>query len=152
MASLTVERIRSYLAHHPISGLIEPMRIEPLSAGAEEQRFRLVSSGITALMTVFVPPAAERARRAAAGQQLGGEMGLAPQLLAFDQAATELGGPVLIVQAPNGVPLGDHQLDDKEVSDWLFLLLTLHHLSPARVAVVSSMSQDAATWWQRSQV
>src|SRR5262249_47339362 len=97
MASLTVERIRSYLARHPVSGLIEPMRIEPLSAGAEEQRFRLASSGITALMTVFIPAAAERARRAAAGQRLGGEMGLAPQLLAFDADGTELGGRVLIV-------------------------------------------------------
>ncbi|HEV8194155.1 MAG TPA: hypothetical protein VGP82_22125, partial [Ktedonobacterales bacterium] len=83
MATLTVEHIRSYLAHHPVPGITEPLRIEPVSAGAEEQRFRLLSAGMTALMTVFAPGAAERARRAASGQQLGGEMGLAPQMLAF---------------------------------------------------------------------
>jgi len=152
MATLTVEHIRSYLAQHPVSGLAEPLRIEPGSAGAEEQRFRLASAGMAAVLTVFAPSAIERSKRSAAGQQLGGEMGLAPQLLAFDEVGVQLGGPILIAQAPAGVPLGDRQLDDGEVNGWLFLLLTLHHLSPARVTVVSSMSQDAATWWQRSQV
>ncbi len=152
MTTLTVEHIRSYLARHPVSGISEPLRIEPVSAGAEEQRFRLSSAGLSAFMTTYVPGATERAKRAAAGQKLGGEMGLAPQILAFDETGVELGGPTLIAQAPTGVPLGDHQLNDDEVNGWLFLLLTLHHLSPALVTVVSSMSQDAATWWQRSQV
>ena len=44
MTTLTVEHIRSYLARHPVSGISEPLRIEPVSAGAEEQRFRLSSA------------------------------------------------------------------------------------------------------------
>jgi thiamine kinase-like enzyme len=151
MSTLTVEHIRAYLARHPVSGLVEPLRIEPESAGPEEQRFLLRSANMTAALIVYTPGAADKARRAAAGQQLGGEMSLSTPLLAFDEAGTELGGPTMLAQAPTGVPLGDRALTDEEVTGWLFLLLTLHHLSPARVTVVSSMSQDAATWWQRSQ-
>jgi hypothetical protein len=47
--------------------------------------------------------------------------------------------------------LGRGRLGVDDGKSWLFLLLMLHHLSPVRVEVSSSMSADAAAWWQRTQ-
>jgi hypothetical protein len=151
MARVRIEQIEAYLQRHPVPGLAGPYRVVEERAEADEQRFAIRAPAGACMLKRYEPPVAETARREIAGLRLGGEMGLAPTLLLADEADSALGGPTLLVESPAGTALGTGRLSAEDVQGWLFLLLTLHHLLPSQVDVVSSMSPDAATWWQRTQ-
>ena len=151
MSSVNGNAIRAVLQ---LTGVIEAdssptIRREP--GYGDEERFH-ISTATSQLMLVRYPPSArERAHREAAGLRLAGEMGLGPALLMEDESGKALGAPVVVYAAPQGRSPGSRPLSADDVKWWLFLLLTLHHLPPDRVDVISSMSPDAATWWQRMQ-
>lgn len=151
MPPLHAEQLREYLRRRQVAELGGPFEIQPNGAGRGEQRFLLLAGGERYLLTCYDPAAQENARREAAGLRLGGGVGIGPALLFADEAATELGGPVVVSAVPEGAPLGDRPLTEEETQSWLFLLLTLHHLSPGAVSVPSDMSADVAAWWQRTQ-
>jgi hypothetical protein len=144
-------QVTEYLRQYPlpdIGGHISARR-EP--ADFPGQRFRLSSGSSQWILKRYEPSAQESARREAAGLRLGGNMGLAPSLIRADEIGTPLGGPIIIYEAPTGRPLGTAHMTDEDVQGWLFLLLTLHHLSADAAPFPSSMSPDATTWWRRSQ-
>ncbi|HEX6123431.1 MAG TPA: phosphotransferase [Ktedonobacterales bacterium] len=151
MPSISVDQLREYLRRQSVAELSGSIDVRPNGALPDEQRFALASGSGRYECIVFAPSAAERARRMISGLRLAGSVNLAPVLVLADEAGAALGGPVVVASAPGGASLGDRQLNDEEVQGWLFLLLTLHHLAPASVGVVSEMSPDAAAWWQRSQ-
>lgn len=150
MSTLSGNSIRAVLQLAGITGLDSPPTIRRDPSFGDEERFH-VSTATTQLLLVRYPVTAlERVRREVAGLRLAGEVGLAPQLKMVDETGKALGGPVVIYTAPGGRPPGN-VLSDDDVKWWLFLLLTLHHLPPERVEVVSSMSPDLVTWWKRTQ-
>jgi len=146
-----VEGVREYLRQHPIADVGDAATIQPERSMAGERRFRISGPVGVVILKRYEPVALEAARREAAGLRLGGGVGLAPTLVALDEAGGALGGPVVVMQAPRGEPLGHRALSDAEAQGWLFLLLTLHHLPSEGVQVTSSMSPDLATWRQRNQ-
>lgn len=151
MSSVSGNSIRAVLQLAGITGLeSSPPTIRKEPGYGDEERYT-ISTATTQLMLVRYPPTAlDRARHEAAGLRMAGEVGLGPELKMIDETGKALGGPVVIYAAPRGRPPGQAMSDD-DVKWWLFLLLTLHHLPPERVDVVSSMSPDVATWWQRTQ-
>ncbi|MGZ3584671.1 MAG: phosphotransferase family protein [Ktedonobacterales bacterium] len=151
MQQVSDQPIVAYLRQHAIAGLDGALRIEPLPADFDGQRFRVMSGSVRAVLNRYNSTAIESARREIAGLHLGSGVGLAPALLLGDDAGEALGGPVVISEEPAGTALGSEPLDAGSVQGWLFLLLTLHHLPATGVTLSSSMSQDAATWWQRTQ-
>lgn len=150
MSSVTGNAIRAVLQLAGITGLESPPTIRREAGYGDEERFHISTATTQLLLLRYPPTARERARRETAGLRLAGEVGLGPALLLADETGKALGGPVVIYAAPNGRPPGG-VLSDDDIKWWLFLLLTLHHLPPERVEVVSTMSPDVATWWQRTQ-
>lgn len=151
MAAPATTHVQSYLRQHPIPGFSDAAQIQPLPGAADEQRFLLTEGDGAAIFKRYASSAMERARREAAGLQLGGQVGLATALLLFDEAGGALGGPVVAFAAPPGDPIGGRPISGDEAQGWLFLLLTLHHLPPDGVRVTSTLSPDLTTWWQRVQ-
>lgn len=151
MPRLSDQQIEAYLRQHAIAGLDSALRIEPEAADFDGQRFRVTSGSMRAVLKYYNSTASEGAHREIAGLRLAGGVGLAPALLLGDEVGAALGGPVVVYEEPPGTALGSATLDTEAVQGWLFLLLTLHHLPVAGVTQASSMSQDAATWWQRTQ-
>jgi hypothetical protein len=151
MSSLNGNAIRAVLQLAGITALDSPPTIRSVPGYADEERFH-ISTATSQLMLVRYPLSArERVHREATGLRLASEMGLGPELLMADETGKALGGPIVVYIAPPGRSLGAGALTADDVKWWLFLLLTLHHLSPERVDVISSMSPDLATWWQRTQ-
>lgn len=151
MQRVSDQQIEAYLRQHAVAGLDGALRIEPLAADFDGQRFRVASGSVRAVLKRYSSASVESARREIAGLLLGSGVGLAPALLLGDEAGEALGGPVVVYEEPAGKALGSEPLDAGAVQGWLFLLLTLHHLPATSVTLPSSMSQDAATWWQRTQ-
>ena len=151
MQRVSDQQIEAYLRQHAIAGLDGALRIEPQAADFDGQRFRIVSGSKRAVLKRYNPTAVEGARREIAGLRLASGVGLAPELLFGEDAVAAFGGPVVVFEEPVGETLGSAPLDAPAAQGWLFLLLTLHHLSPTGSTLASSMSQDAATWWQRTQ-
>jgi hypothetical protein len=152
MPRLREEQIIEYLRRHPVPGLDAPLQVREEPAEPDEQRFRMhTAAGAAYILKRYDPGAVETARREIAGLRLGSELAVAPALLHADEAASPLGGPTLVIEQPAGRTLGRGRLGADDARSWLFLLLMLHHLTPGRVEVTSSMSADAAAWWQRSQ-
>lgn len=151
MQRVSDQQIDAYLRQHAVGGLDGALRIEPVAADFDGQRFRVTSGSVRAVLKRYNATAVESARREIAGLRLGSGVGLAPTLLLEDEAGVGLGGPVVVYEEPAGTALGSEPLDAGSVQEWLFLLLTLHHLPATSVTQPSGMSQDAATWWQRTQ-
>lgn len=150
MPAFSTDQIASYLTRR-VTAATGPFLVSPLVVTADEQRFAVTAAEKRMALTVYAPSAAESARREIAGLSLAQGMGIGPALVYSDESGAEVGGPVVLVEEPAGEALGERRLSAEETRDWLFLLLTLHHLPAERVSVTSSMSPDAATWWQRSQ-
>ena len=151
MSSVNGNSIRAVLQLAGITGLESPPTIRREPGYGDEERFYISTASTQLIMVRYPPTARDRAHREAAGLQLAGEVGLGPELLMADESGKALGGPLVIYSAPHGRSPGGGALSADDVKWWLFLLLTLHHLQPERVEVASSMSPDAATWWQRTQ-
>lgn len=151
MPALATDQIAAYLNQRVASSLPGPLQITPAAGAPDEQRFTVMSGGRHLTLKVYAPSATETARREIAGLALAQGMGIGPALAYSDEAGAALGGPIVLVEEPAGEALGERRLTPEEAHDWLFLLLTLHHLPAERVSVTSSMSPDAATWWQRTQ-
>ena len=144
-------QVTEYLRQHPLPDMGEPISVKREPADFSGQRYRVSSGTIQCILNRYEPSALESARRETAGLGLAGNMGLAPALLRSDETANQLGGPIVIYEAPLGEALGTSRLSDQDLQSWLFLLLTLHHLPADAAPFPSSMSPDATTWWQRSQ-
>ena len=145
-------QVTEYLRQHPAARYERAISLSnasrPISLGSA---FASTAGTAQCILKTYEPAARESARREAAGLKLAGNMGLSPALLRADEAGAALGGPILIAEAPSGEPLGTARMTDQNVQDWLFLLLTLHHLPADAASFPSSMSPDATTWWRRTQ-
>lgn len=150
MSGISDQQLAAYLGQHPLPGFGPSTRVQALPTEDEALLWRVTSDRAAALVKVY-PSASARARREIAGLQLGGTLSLAPTLLLADEDGTALGGPVVAYEEPRGAPLGERRLSAEDAHDWLFLLLTLHHLPASSVALASSMSPDIVVWWQRNQ-
>ncbi len=151
MTRVAVESITQYLQAHALPGHAGPYTVSEQRPEGDEQRFSVTSAAGVCTVKWYEPSTADTARREVAGLRLGGEIGLAPALLLADDATAPLGGSLLAFEEPDGKSLAGGRLSAEDAQSWLFLLLTLHHLPTARVEVLSSMSADAASWWQRTQ-
>ena len=153
MSPLNGNSIRAVLQLARVAGLDTPPTIRQEPSYSDEERYRISTASAQMLLVRYPPTARDRVRREVVGLRLASEMGLGPELLMVDETGKALGGPVVVYAAPRGRSpgAGAGPLSADDVKWWLFLLLTLHHLPPERVDVVSSMSPDAATWWQRAQ-
>lgn len=151
MSTLSGESIRAVLQLAGITGLDNPPTIRREPSYGDEDRFHISTPTAQLLLVRYPPSARERVQREAAGLRLAGEVGLGPELLMVDETGKALGGPIIIHTAPRGRSPGNSLLTADDIKWWLFLLLTLHHMPPERITVASSMSPDAASWWQRTQ-
>jgi thiamine kinase-like enzyme len=151
MAAISTGQLREYLRHHPLPGAPQITELRALATGGSAQRFAVLAGPQWYLVKCYPTAAAEAAQRETTGLRLAGPLGLSATLTAADEGAGGLGGPVVIAQRLTGAPLGTGQIGDDDADDWLFLLLTLHHLPPDRVTLASSLSPDLRTWWQRVQ-
>lgn len=152
MSALSTDQIINYARRHGGYDSAASLAVTRAHGDQDEQRFRISAPGARTLtLKVYAPPAMESARREIAGLSLAQALGIGPALAHADEVGAELGGPALLLEEPAGVALGDSRMSAEDARDWLFLLLTLHHLPADGVTVASSMSPDAATWWQRSQ-
>lgn len=149
------EALRALLATHA-GRAAAALRLAPSPPEGREQRF-IASDAAHGGLDIHLYPASERemARREEAGLRLGGAVGLAPELVyageARGEAGLEAGAWIIIARRSQGEALGGRPLADAEVDDWLFLLLTLHHLRPAMTSQISSMSANLGAWWGRAQ-
>jgi hypothetical protein len=151
MPPVPAQQLAEYVRLRCLPGVEVPLRLDPLEQDAELQRWRLTAGSRRAVVKLYAPSASERARREHAGQELGSTLGMAPVLVYAESESQELGGSLIIYDDPAGASLADGVISDVDVRDWLFLLLTLHHLSPESVRLTSSMSEDIAAWWRRNQ-
>jgi hypothetical protein len=151
MPRLSDAQIADYLRLHPLRNLGAPLTIRPLEADSGMARFQVSGAQGACVLTCYEPSEVETARREVAGLTLGGLLGMAPALLQHDEAGGALGGPVVVVAEPVGTALGHQRLSTEDAHDWLFLLLTLHHLPAASVTIAWAGSADAESWWQRAQ-
>jgi hypothetical protein len=151
MTAPAIDQIAAYLNQRVASVLPAPFQLNPIPSAPDEQRFAVTAHDRRLTLKVYVASSAESARREMAGLALAHGIGIGPALVFSDETGATLGGPVVLVEEPSGDALGERRLSAEEAHDWLFLLLTLHHLPAERVSVASSMSPDAATWWQRTQ-
>ena len=151
MSPLNGTTIQAFLRLAGVSGLEAPPTVRQEGGYGDEERYHISTPSRPMLLVRYPSGAHDRLRRDVAGLRLAGEVGVGPELLAVDETGKALGGPVVVFAAPRGRSPGAGPLSADDVKWWLFLLLTLHHLPPERVEVVSSMSPDAATWWQRAQ-
>jgi hypothetical protein len=152
--AIGVDELRALLSAH-LGPMAAALPLRPAPSEGREQRFE--ARGASGALDIHLYPASEReaARREEAGLTLGSAVGLAPALVfageAGPLAGLEPGAWLIIAQAPRGEALGQRPLTDAEAEDWLFLLLTLHHLRPTMAAQPSSMSADLSAWWARIQ-
>lgn len=150
MLRVSEQQIDGFLRQHAIPGLDAPLQIEAIPAEFDGQRYRVRTPSASYILNCYAPTARESASREIAGLRLGGSMGLAPSLIWADEQS-HLGGPALLFEDQASAVLGDGRLSDADAQAWLFLLLTLHHLPTSGITLQSSMSQDLAMWWQRTQ-
>ena len=151
MPALSTDQATAYLSQRAATAVPSPFAVAPLPGEQDEQRFRVTAGGRNLTLKIYAPSSVESARREIAGLSLAQGLGIGPTLIHTDEVGAALGGPMTLLEEPAGEPLGERRLSGEDARDWLFLLLTLHHLPADSVAVTSSMSSDAATWWQRTQ-
>jgi hypothetical protein len=143
--------VLAYLRRHSTLAVAEPLQLRLDRADAIGNRYTLMAGGGAVVFKDYAPAGAEHARREIVGMRLVGEINLAPELLLAEREGGPLGGGVVAYRAPAGAPLEGRRLSDEESQRWLFILLTLHHLSPSGVTVVSALSKDPVAWWKRAQ-
>jgi hypothetical protein len=143
--------VLAYLRHHSRLEIAAPVQVRLDSSDATCNRYTIAASGSATVFTAYTTMGAERARREIAGMRLVDEINLAPELLLAEREGGPLGGGVVAYRAPAGATWEGRRLSDEEAGRWLFLLLTLHHLSLHGASVVSALSKDPATWWKRTQ-
>jgi hypothetical protein len=143
--------VLAFLRRHPRLDIAEPIQLRLDSSDAIGNRYTIAASGGAIVVKAYTTTGAERARREIAGMRLVDEINLAPELLLAEREGGPLGGGVVVYRAPAGATWEGRRLSDEEVERWLFLLLTLHHLSIHGATIVSALSKDPAAWWKRTQ-
>jgi hypothetical protein len=143
--------VLAYLRRYSRLSVAEPVQLRLDSSDAIGDRYTIAASGGAIIAKAYTLTGAEHARREIAGMRLVDEINLAPELLVAEREGGPLGGGVVVYRAPAGATWEGRTLGDEEVERWLFLLLTLHHLSLHGASVVSALSKDPATWWRRTQ-
>jgi hypothetical protein len=143
--------VLTYLRRQPTLGVAEPIHLRLDSSDAIGNRYTIAASGGAIVFKAYTSIGAERARREITGMQLVDEINLAPELLLAEREGGPLGGGVVVYRAPAGATWEGQRLSDDEAERWLFLLLTLHHLSLHGVSVISALSKDPSAWWKRAQ-
>jgi thiamine kinase-like enzyme len=135
-----------------IENTINP-KVTQLSQGFDSSIYEIIDTAEKEPLIVkyYAPSHSDAARREAEGLRVCGAVGLAPTLVTFDDVGATVGGPLIIYRQPAGVSLGERMLTDEQVSGWMFLLLTLHHLSPAKVQLQSTLSPGIEQWWEHIQ-
>ncbi len=148
------EQIAEYVRRQGlISGPSAPTVVQ-INHGFDSSLYEVTMPGEAETLVVkyYAPDHADAARREAEGLRVCGAVGLAPTLVTFDEIGGTVGGPLVIYRQPAGaVPIGERPLSDEQVNGWMFLLLTLHHLSPDKVQQQSTMSPGIEQWWERIQ-
>jgi len=143
--------VLAYLRRHSKLDISEPVQLRLDSSDAIGNRYTIAASGGSIVVKAYTPTGVEHARREIAGMGLVDEINLAPDLLLAERGGGPLSGGVVVYRAPAGATWEGRRLSDEEVGRWLFLLLTLHHLSVHGASVVSGLSKDPTAWWRRTQ-
>jgi hypothetical protein len=143
--------VLAYLRRHSRLSVAEPVQLRLDSSDAIGNRYTIAASGGAVIVKAYTLTGAEHARREIAGMRLVDEINLAPELLVAEREGGPLGGGVVVYRAPAGATWEGRSLGDEEVERWLFLLLTLHHLSVYGATIVSALSKDPTAWWRRTQ-
>ncbi len=148
-----LEQILDYARRHGLSSAPEA-HITLLSRSFDSALYSIAEAKDAAdyvILKYFAPDQTDLARREAEGLRVCGAVGLAPELLSFDDIGATVGGPIVAYREPRARSLGDTRLTDDHVRQWSFLLLTLHHLSAAKVQHNSILSATLTQWWERLQ-
>jgi hypothetical protein len=143
--------VLAYLRRHSRLDIAEPIQLRLDSSDAIGNRYTIAASGGAIVVKAYTTTGVERARREIAGMRLVDEINLAPELLLAEREGGPLGGGVVVYRAPAGATWEGRRLSDEEIERWLFLLLTLHHLSIHGATIVSALSRDPPAWWKRTQ-
>jgi hypothetical protein len=143
--------VLTYLRRHSKLDIADPIQLRLDSSDAIVNRYTIAASGGAIVCKAYTTTGAERVRREIAGMRLVDEINLAPELLLAEREGGPLGGGVVVYRAPAGATWEGRRLSDEEVERWLFLLLTLHHLSIHGATIVSALSKDPTAWWRRTQ-
>ncbi|WIG61955.1 MAG: hypothetical protein OJF49_004704 [Ktedonobacterales bacterium] len=152
MTEISAAQVKQFLETHPAARAAGQWNVREETADFAGQRFWTQSMrGEVCVVKRYDASAADAARREALGLRLVGGVGLAPTLLLADMSGEALGGPLVIYQQSPGTYLGERPFTEGEIEGWLFLMLSLHHLPPESVPMMSTMSPDASSWWQRNQ-
>ena len=153
MPSPGTEQITDYARRQGlIENTINP-KVTQISQGFDSSIYEIIDTAEKEPLIVkyYAPSHSDAARREAEGLRVCGAVGLAPTLVTFDDVGATVGGPLIIYRQPAGVSLGERMLTDEQVSGWMFLLLTLHHLSPSKVQLQSTISPGIEQWWTNIQ-
>lgn len=153
MAAPGIDQITDYVRRQ---GLVAPNtapQVTQLSQGFDSSLYEVVSADASEPLIVkyFTKDHTDATRREAEGLRVCGAVGLAPQLVAFDEIGATVGGPLVAYRQPVGVAIGERPLTDEQANGWMFLLLTLHHLAPEKVQQHSTLSPGIEQWWERIQ-
>lgn len=143
--------VLAYLRRSSRLDIADPVHLRLDSSDVYGNRYTIAASGGAVVFKAYTAAGAERARREIAGMRLVLEINLAPELLLAERDGGPLGGGVVVFRAPAGASWEGRRLSDEECERWLFLLLTLHHLSLHGASVVSAISKDPTAWWRRAQ-
>ncbi len=153
MPSPGIEQIANYVRRQGLVENTNDPKVTLASQGFDSSIFEIDdgTAGETLILKYYAPSHTDAARREAEGLRVCGAVGLAPTLVTFDDVGATVGGPLVIYRQPVGISLGERMLTDEQVSGWMFLLLTLHHLSPSRVQLQTTISPGLEQWWERIQ-
>jgi hypothetical protein len=147
------EQILDYVRRQGLVTANTTPTVQQTSHGFDSSIYEVTAPGEaeTLIVKYYAPDHADTSRREAEGLRVCGAVGLAPTLVTYDEVGGTVGGPLVIYHLPKGVAIGERPLTDEQVNGWMFLLLTLHHLSPEKVQQQSTMSPGLEPWWERMQ-
>ena len=147
------EQIADYVRRQGLIPANSTPQVIQTNQGFDSSLYEVTTPGENEMLVVkyYAPDHADAARREAEGLRVGGAVGLAPTLVTYDEVGGTVGGPLVLYRLPLGAPIGERPLTDDQTNGWLFLLLTLHHLDPAKVQQQSTMSPGIEQWWERIQ-
>lgn len=142
----SVETLRAILVAHAGSQA-GTLTLSPATPSGREERYIARGPDTTLDIRFYPPSERDIARHEDAGLRLAGAVGLATALVYGGEDPRWPGVWIIINHAPVGQRLGGRQLTDSEMDNWLFLLLTLHHLRPDPSSQPVSSSADLGAWW-----